>query len=192
MPRETVNMPCSDSKQLTDNSHVVFKNDPLQFLSYVHKLVRVETTDERVYAGYVKTIDPVSESIILVLFANCKPEKLRVVMGHTVKSITVVEDSTPEQRRQIENLFVPHREHLKPEELKARREKLLTWLQINRLPVKQNPENGDQLVIADSVTILPPYTCDDCQCTNEIVLGKVRGLISSIPADIETWKSLYQ
>ncbi|XP_064484725.1 gem-associated protein 6-like [Ornithodoros turicata] len=185
-------MPCPESEKQDDEIHNVFKNDPVLFLSYVHKLVRVETTDKNVYAGYVKTIDPVSESVILVLFENDKPKTLRVIMGHCVKSITVVEEATSEQRQQLENLFVPHCEQLSTEQIKERRDKLLSWLRINRLPVKQDPENTNQLVIADSVIISPPYTAVDCQCTNEIVLGKVCGLISSMPADIETWNDLYQ
>lgn len=172
--------------------HAVFTNDPVLFRSYVQKLVRVETVKGKVFAGCVKTVDPVSESVVLVLFEDAKPKTVNVIMGHAIKSITVVEDATAEERQQIEQLFVPPREKLSPQQLKTRKENLRSWLQIGRVPVQECTEDPNVLVISNAVRLVPPYGADDCYCTNPIVLGKVRGLICSMPADVQSWTSPYQ
>ncbi|KAH7957953.1 hypothetical protein HPB51_028074 [Rhipicephalus microplus] len=82
-------------------------DNPLLLMSYVHKLVRVETTEGDVLAGYVKTVDPISESVVLVLFEDGKPKVLHVIMGHAVKSVTVVTDASPADKEHIEKLFMP-------------------------------------------------------------------------------------
>lgn len=131
-------------------------------------------------------------SVVLVLFEDAKPKTVNVIMGHAIKSITVVEDATAEERQQIEQLFVPPREKLSPQQLKTRKENLRSWLQIGRVPVQECAEDPNVLVISNAVRLVPPYGADDCYCTNPIVLGKVRGLICSMPADVQSWTSPYQ
>uniref|UniRef100_A0A6M2E3T9 Putative secreted protein n=1 Tax=Amblyomma tuberculatum TaxID=48802 RepID=A0A6M2E3T9_9ACAR len=89
-----------DSKTSSEETHNGLCNDdPLLLLFYVHKLVRVETTDGRVLAGYVKTIDPMSKSVVMVLIDSGRPSTVHVVMGHAVKSLTVVTGATPAEKR---------------------------------------------------------------------------------------------
>lgn len=126
------------------------------------------------------------------MFENGQPKKLKVVMGHAVESITVVEDADAEERKQLERLFVPAREKLSAAELKSRRDKLRSWLQVSRFPVRESPEEPDVLLISEAVRLMPPYGPEDCQCTNPVVLGKIRGLIASMPADAESWTSPYE
>lgn len=175
-----------------DGGHTVFTNDPLLLRSYVQKLVRVETVDGKVHAGYVKTVDPVSESVVLVLFDDAEPKTISVVMGHAIKSITVVEDAGAERRRQIERLFLPPREVLSSKQLKTRKENLRSWLQSGRVPVQECADDPDVLVISKAVRLVPPYGPEDCYCTNPVVLGKVRGLLCSMPADVRSCTSPYQ
>ncbi|CAN7999826.1 unnamed protein product [Ixodes hexagonus] len=172
-----------------DCGHTVFTNDPILFRSYVQKLVRVETVNGKVHAGYVKTVDPV---VVLVLFEDAKPRTVNVIMGHAIRSITVVEDASPEERQQIEQLFIPPREKLSPQQLKTKKENLRSWLQIGRVPVKECADDPDVLMISNAVRLVPPYGPEDCYCTNPVVLGKVRGLICSMPADVQSWTSPYQ
>lgn len=167
-------------------------DDPLLLLSYVHKLVRVETTEGDVLAGYVKTVDPISESIVLVLFEDEKPKMLHVVMGHAVNSVTVVTDASPAEKEQLENLFMPARQALSAEQLRERKEKVRSWMCVNRIPVAESAQEPGVLIIADSVRLLPPYGPEDFQCTNSLVLGKIRGMVSLMPADMESWTSPYE
>lgn len=181
---------CKTSSEQTRNG--VCNDDPLLLLSYVHKLVRVETTDGRVLAGYVKTIDPVSKSIVMVLTDSGRPSTAHVIMGHAVKSLTVVTDATPAEKEKIEQLFLPARVKLSSEQLREKKEKLRSWLCVNRIPVTESADEPGVLVIAGSVRLLPPYGLEDFQCTNSLVLGKIRGIISSMPVDMESWTSPYE
>lgn len=170
----------------------VLSDDPLLLMSYVRKLVRVETTDGKVLAGYVKTIDTVSKSVVLVLLDGEKPITVHVIMGHAVKSLTVVTDAAPAEKEQIEQLFMPQRMELRNEQLRQKKEKLRSWMCINRIPVTEPANEPGVLVIAGSVRLLPPYGPEDFHCTNSIVLGKIRGIILSMPHDIEKWTSPYE
>lgn len=161
-------------------------------MSYVHKLVRVETTEGDVLAGYVKTVDPISESVVLVLFEDGKPKVLHVIMGHAVKSVTVVTDASPADKEHIEKLFMPTQKELSTEELRQRKEKVRSWMCVNRIPISEATKEPGTLVIAGSVRLLPPYGPDDLQCTNSLVLGKIRGIMSLMPADVESWTSPYE
>uniref|UniRef100_A0A023GA07 Gem-associated protein 6 n=1 Tax=Amblyomma triste TaxID=251400 RepID=A0A023GA07_AMBTT len=183
----------SESKQSTEQTlDGVCSDDPLLLLSYVHKLVRVETTDGKVLAGYVKTIDPVSKSIVMVLLDDGRPSRVHVVMGHAAKSLTVVTDASPAEKEHIEELFMPESVELNTEQLRHKKENLRSWMCVNRIPVAEPANEPGVLVIAGSVRLLPPYGLEDLQCTNSLVMGKIRGIISAMPANIESWLSPYE
>lgn len=70
-------------------------------------------------------------------------------------------------------------------ELTQARDRLVKWLEKNRLSVKL--EEGDKnqaaaavvINILDSVFIHAPYTAESCVSTNEIILNRVRNLINN-------------
>uniref|UniRef100_A0A6M2CZI6 Protein ovary overexpressed n=1 Tax=Rhipicephalus microplus TaxID=6941 RepID=A0A6M2CZI6_RHIMP len=167
-------------------------DNPLLLMSYVHKLVRVETTEGDVLAGYVKTVDPISKSVVLVLFEDGKAKVLHVIMGHAVKSVTVVTDASPAEKEQIETLFMLTQKELSAEELRQRKENVRSWMCVNRIPIAEATKEPGTLVIAGSVRLLPPYGPDDLQCTNSLVLGKIHRMISLMPSDVESWMSPYE
>lgn len=55
---------------------------------------------------------------------------------------------------------------------------LLKWLQTNRVQPEQK-SNGD-LVLFDTVTIKSPYDVDSCFSNNELVLERVKRLVSQV------------
>ena len=88
----------------------------------------------------------------------------------------------------LDNLFKTHAdEKLSPEELKEKQSKLKSWLLKNRIPVTVSGENSELLVVADVLTVEPPYESRNCQSTNEIILGRIQGLIASMPKDVHQW-----
>lgn len=161
-------------------------DDPLLQLSYVHKLVRVETVDGKVLAGHVKTVDPISESVVLVMLDGGRPSAVHVILGHAVKSLTVVSDATPDEKELLEQLFVPKYDELSSEQLEEKKEKLRSWLSTNRIPIKESQEEPGVLVIAGSVRLLPPYGPENFHCANSLVLDRMRGIISQMPGN-ESW-----
>ncbi|XP_077533641.1 gem-associated protein 6-like isoform X1 [Haemaphysalis longicornis] len=163
--------------------------DPLLLLSYVHKLVRVETVDGMVLAGYVKTVDPISDSVVLVMLDDGRPSTVHVVLGHAVKSVTVVSDASPEEKELLEQLFVPKCDELSSEQLQERKEKLRSWLSSKRIPVSESEGEPGVLVIAGSVRFMPPYGPENFHCANSLVLDRMRGIVSQMPGN-EFWPKL--
>ena len=93
---------------------------------------------------------------------------------------------------QDKNLAAPKNSDFGHEEgthldLDKRRAELVAWLSKNRLPVKLDEQNV--INILDTVFIRAPYSLDDCQSTNEIILDKVRQLVRCLP---ESWNSKNQ
>jgi hypothetical protein len=61
------------------------------------------------------------------------------------------------------------------------RQRILGWLSENYVPVDECADGS--LSILNDVRIVAPFTINDCQCTNETVLAKVRNILQSIPDD---------
>lgn len=156
-----------------DFSHAVFVNNPLEFRSYVHKYVEVETVEGDIHRGTLYTIDPVSESVVLI---NKHEEKLSmdIIMGHAVKSLQMKKspDVAPEDS------FLSEDKEVSPGEIENRRERLVRWLEKNRTPVEAD---GQILRIGNAVEIRPPYGIDNCFSSNEIILDRLQNLMLTMP-----------
>ncbi|XP_076367807.1 gem-associated protein 6-like [Tachypleus tridentatus] len=141
---------------------------------------------KKCHSGWVKTIDPVSENIVLVHFEGDIPVSLTMVMGHTVESINIVNDQ-PIFKAMLDKLFLPKTMEVSTEELLRQKMKLKTWLNKNRIPVEDTNNNSGNLTVANALVIKPPYGVDQCFSNNEIILGKIQGLIKALPNDLEEW-----
>lgn len=53
----------SSGEENLSSLHKVYKNDPILFISYVGKEVKIMMKDESVYHGIIYTLDPVSERL---------------------------------------------------------------------------------------------------------------------------------
>lgn len=167
--------------------HAIFNTDPAEWMQYIHKEVCVCTTRGTSHSGWVYTIDPVSQTIALIRLQDDAKE-LEFVMGHAVKSIFVLDSDTEKKRSFLEKLFQSGEMlSISPEELKKRKDMVKSWLLKNRIPVSVTGEHKDILCISDALFIEPPYNASNCRSTNEIILGRVQGLIKNIPPDVQEW-----
>lgn len=73
-----------------------------------------------------------------------------------------------------------------PNEVRKQKERVKSWLLKHRIPLEEDKESKD-LNVMNVLTLKSPYTAESCVCNNEIVLGKIQGLISAMPADVEDW-----
>ena len=165
--------------------HPVFTRDPSEFMNHLHKEVCVTADDGTTHKGWVYTIDPVSQSVVLVQFAtpegsdSATASRLEVIMGHAVVNITTVNGQTDTHKKELDQLFRPKLiDELSAEELDQRKEKVRSWLAMNRMPVTVD---GEVLNISDAAFVEPPYEAENCRSTNEIILGRIQGLIKNIP-----------
>ncbi|PSN33120.1 hypothetical protein C0J52_15545 [Blattella germanica] len=152
--------------------------NPVELKEYVHKSVEIVTIDGEKITGTIYTIDPVSESVILLTKKNEK-SCMDIVMGHAVKSIVV---SSSCVQPEPDDLFPTVSVNISKEEVQQRKQKLKNWLCSNRIPIE---EDGDLLKVKDALQIHPPYGQEHCLSGNEIILGRVQTLIASMPEEVE-------
>lgn len=152
-------------------SHKIYKNDPLLFKSYVGKKVNILTEDNSTISGIVYTVDPVSESVVLL--QGCEQDSLKIVFGHAIKSIEIC-SSEP---CRLPELFTNTPTNILQTTVEERKSAVIKLLQENRFPVKVQ---NDILTIENVLSIKPPYEPADCICTNSIILQRIQNLLSRI------------
>ena len=169
-------------------THPIFCQDPGQWMNYVHKAVCVSTSDGGSYTGRVYTIDPVSQSVVLAVFSEDHQavSSVMVIMGHAVEKITELDSEPLSQTGTdcLEGLFKqPQITAPTGINVSEQRDKLRSWLMKNKIPVSVSVDafGKECLNISDALLIIPPYSAENCQCANEIMLGKVQALIRNMP-----------
>ncbi|KAL4239853.1 Gem (Nuclear organelle) associated protein 6 [Mactra antiquata] len=167
-----------------DEVHPIFTKDPDEWMQYVYKQVSIMLQDGKEYCGIVYTVDPVSETFVLVNFVDDKM-KTDLIFKHATSSITILNDNVELNKSKLDRLFRPDGHHnWTDEELKSRLQLLKSWLLKNRLPVEVD---GELLHVAGALVVQPPYNPENCISTNEIILGKIQGLIKNMPSDQHSW-----
>ncbi|EFN73444.1 Gem-associated protein 6 [Camponotus floridanus] len=161
----------SSEEDNLNSLHKVYTNDPLLFMTYVGKEVKIMTKDKNVYYGIVYTLDPVSESIVLLHPQTDTQYHLKIIFNHAIKDIEVISKT----ERFIPELFLPAK--LSQTMITKRKNIVMQLLLNNRFPVK---EENDVLLIEDSVSIEPPYYPENCTCANSIVLTRIQNILTHV------------
>ncbi|XP_046388622.1 gem-associated protein 6-like isoform X2 [Ischnura elegans] len=159
-----------DSVEITPTDSTLLKKDPVHLRKLVDCVVKVTSVDGKQSLGLVYTIDPVSNSVVLLKTDG----SAEVIVGHSVKHI---EPSYCEITIPHLNILSQEKEEVDGKVCEASRVKLKNWLLENRIPIE---EEGDVLVVNNILKIYPPYGCDQCVCTNTVMLDKVHRLISQM------------
>ncbi|XP_026272693.1 gem-associated protein 6-like [Frankliniella occidentalis] len=167
----------SASPENAANKSKVYVNDPLHFKSFVNRYVEVKTNLGASLKGYVYTIDPVSESVILLRRQDDRIS-MDIIVGHSVSTIAHLPsddascDSIPD-----ELLFVTE-EQISDDESERRRVQLKAWLCANHIPVV---EDGNMLVMEDVIVIDSPYGLKQCFVSNDVIMERVHNLLKQMP-----------
>jgi len=163
--------------------HPIFTKDPSAWMRSIGSVVEIISSDGCRHTGSVYTVDPVSESVVLATVPEDNSKKeldLKLILGHAIRSMTPIAEQGPVLK--LDNLFKPQNQsNLSGADLKQHQERLRSWLLKNRLPVSVCKEDSSVLIVADILRVQAPYTAESCQCTNEIVLGRIQGLIKNMP-----------
>ncbi|XP_011311564.1 gem-associated protein 6 [Fopius arisanus] len=152
-------------------SHRIYKNDPVKYKNYVDKRAKITCKDSSIYEGIVYTVDPVSESVILINPKNSDNCGATILMGGSIKSIEILEnseDSLPE-------FFLQEKPEMSKADIQLKKEELKKLLMDNRIPVV---DDNDVLTIQDVVSLEPPY--DSCLCANPIIMSRIQGILSQL------------
>ncbi|CAL4078291.1 unnamed protein product [Meganyctiphanes norvegica] len=166
---------------MSENMHTVFTNDPVKLHSMIHKNVSITTKDSNTHIGWVYTVDPVSESFILVSFGKGNTEALvTLVPGYNVTDISILDSTiSTDTADAIDSLFRKKQVDYSEAELSTRREALSVWLSGNRVPFTVRPDMS--IEVLQAAVIHPPYVTESIDCLNEVVLDKVIKLLQQMP-----------
>ncbi|XP_046833178.1 gem-associated protein 6-like [Vespa crabro] len=164
---------CSTEEDSNKFSHSIYKNNPLLFKSYVGKEAKVTTDNGSIHTGIVYTVDPVSESIVLLQIKEDDHQNLQIVFGHAIKNIEL----TTQTETPLPELFQVSINQLSLADIIKRKNIVKQYLLENRFPVT---DTNDILYIEDSVSIKPPYDAEHCISTNTIILNRIQNILRSI------------
>ncbi|XP_015118007.1 gem-associated protein 6 [Diachasma alloeum] len=154
-------------------SHRIYKNDPVEYRNYVNKRVKITGKDSSVYEGVIYTVDPVSESIILMNPKESGDYQAKVVIGDSVKSIEILENS----EEKLPEFFSSRKPEISIPEIQKRKEELMRLLIESRIPVV---DEDDVLKIQGAVSIEPPYEPENCLCANPIIMTRLQGILAQV------------
>ncbi|KAM4785834.1 gem-associated protein 6 isoform 1-T4 [Cyanocitta cristata] len=154
------------------------RKSPLDWKTYVNKLVKVAVVEKHEYEGWVLTVDPVSATIVLATFSENEKVSISFIMGHAVQEVKILQEGDSDMEQRLARILAPEESQVfSPEELEERKNALKTWLESNHVPVSEQGELGRTLSVAGVLTIDPPYGPEQCSSSNEIVLCRVQGLL---------------
>ncbi|NXE95812.1 GEMI6 protein, partial [Menura novaehollandiae] len=154
------------------------RKSPLDWETYLNKLVKVVAVEKHEYEGWVLTVDPVSASIVLATFPENEKVSISFVMGHAVQEVEILQEGDSDMKQRLSRILAPEESQAySPEELEKRKNDLKTWLETNHIPVAEQGDQGRTLSVAGVLTIDPPYGPEQCSSTNEIILSRVQGLV---------------
>lgn len=129
----------------------------------------IKTADNKSHAGFIYVIDPVSQSVVLV---NETGNSLDIILYNAIISINVVEEPK----------MIFHRDSRVEDStgnVEEKKLKLKQWLSDNYVDVK---EDGRVLRVGSHIIIEPPYTIDQCYCSNTVILERIQSIINRMPA----------
>ncbi|NWS35582.1 GEMI6 protein, partial [Polioptila caerulea] len=154
------------------------RKSPLDWETYVNKLVKVVAVEKHEYEGWVLTVDPVSATIVLATFPENEKGSISFVMGHAIQEVEILQEGDSNMKQRLARILAPKESQAySPEELEERKNALKAWLEMNHIPVGEQGELGSTLSVAGALTIEPPYGPEQCSSTNEIILSRVQGLL---------------
>ena len=182
-------------KMKKNKKHDIFKRDPATLYNYMYKEVEISTSTKELFKGRVYTVDPVSYSFILFDCSRStgsnvvvgSREILTLVVGHNIVDVKITDDEiTQELKDKIDNIYTSASSSdganvMDDHQISERKIKLIEWFEANLISIRASKHDDNVLTLNDLVEIRPPYTRDNCYCTNHLVLGKIIDLIDKMP-----------
>ncbi|KAG9298339.1 hypothetical protein G9A89_002827 [Geosiphon pyriformis] len=142
--------------------------------------------------GYLYNIDPTTFTILLLKgeFSESKnPNEFKIfaIMNHAIDKLQVKSTEDSIQKETLDSLINTRIEEfaVDSEEMQQRKKSVISLFESNRIPVKYSLKDPT-LHIMERAHINPPYVSDSISCDNEIILKRVKEMISQIPFSSST------
>lgn len=157
---------CFEFQDMGDN---IF-DSPQTIKGAIGREVRIKTRNGIDHKGFVYTIDPQTETVVLT---DNLGAKVAIIPQHAIKNIVLGQNFVEKfavrtETNKVQTTGV----------LEEKKKNLVKWLKDNLIEVV---EDGDLLRISDYVSIEPPYDIDHCYCTNTVILERLQNIIKRMP-----------
>ncbi|CAG8584603.1 11678_t:CDS:2 [Acaulospora morrowiae] len=145
-------------------------------------LVTVKLSTGKTLEGYLYNVDPVTFTIILLQAENFDTDsplsgyKVLVVMSHAVAEFKVNDEVEAIPRHLLDSIVAKKVEDysIDSEKMRQRKERLISLF--------TSATNDSTIHIMDCAHIAPPYVDSSVECENEIVLKRVKDMMTQLPA----------
>ncbi|VDP98918.1 unnamed protein product [Trichobilharzia regenti] len=159
---------------------------PTVDLSLRRKKIQLNCIGDKVFSGFVYTLDPIAGNYVLYSCTN-GTYLPTIVRFQAVKSLEVLDDEIPSELNDIfytlygesRSSFSANESEEISSELKCRQERILQLFSANHIQgVIVNARN--EIIIHNAVRIKPPYNVDCCLGKNVMALESVRNLLGEL------------
>lgn len=144
----------------------IFEN-PHTMKDAIGKKVIIKTVDNRIHEGFIYVIDPISKTVVLT---NETGSSVDLILHHGISKIDVIEG--------IKKVFTYPPKSTTAVNVEEKKQTLKKWLIDNHVDVI---EDGEMLKIGDHITIEPPYSINQCYCSNTVILERIQSIIKRMP-----------
>lgn len=155
-----------------------------EIVKLINYRVKVTTINNTTCVGFLQTIDPVSGTLVIISHSNDNENgsstNLHFIISHSINSFQVLDEKIEPKLKSKIDLLINPTVKLSDSEMKTRKQKLIDWFKLNRIPI-ENKENNE-LKVASMVILKPPYSKNDCVCSNDIVVRRIHDLMDRMPA----------
>lgn len=148
--------------------------------------------------GYLKVVDPITISTILVHIEDEKVKENIIILGRNITRIslsekldviasdkvkTIVELDTALKRENLPFFKRDYAIHsLSSEEVIKRKDLIVKWLRDNRIPCTFD-SNSNEIIIAEKIRLNAPYEhITDYACPTRIILKRIKHIVDSTPS----------
>ncbi|CAG8501736.1 11710_t:CDS:2 [Paraglomus brasilianum] len=139
--------------------------------------------------GYLYNVDPITHTIFLLRLESKSMDKetlppkykLSVIMRHAVAALQIQDGDDRLSQTVLDSVISDEAKGYfqNSEKIQQRKEKLISTFTKNRIQITHTPEDPD-IHIMDRAHISPPYVPDSIQCDSEIILRRIKDIITQL------------
>ncbi|CAF1219520.1 unnamed protein product [Rotaria magnacalcarata] len=159
-----------------------FRFDVDSYATLIDNRVKIECADQRNYSGRVYTIDPLTQSIVLI---DDTSNRVHIVLRPDIIQLIILDRNQSQQSHR--DPFLPSNATTtatnQDESIRDRLGKIRKFLSSKRIPFQEKLEENNSITLLIQngiVQINAPYTHENISGTNEIVLSRIKLLLKQI------------
>ncbi|UJR13319.1 hypothetical protein I4U23_000337 [Adineta vaga] len=165
---------------MDDLLHDIFHFDIDTYATLINVRVQIECHGQRNYSGRVYTIDPLTQSIVLI---DDSSNRVHIVLRPDIIQLKILDRNSSDQS--FKDPFQPTTSISiqNDESVSTRLDNLRSFLSSKRIPYQEKQEDNQRITLLIQnglVQINAPYTSETIIGTNEIVLSRIKFLLKQI------------